>query len=146
MPYRRSKTDVHSLPNLKSFRTELRAHMTPAEARLWTILKKSKLDGRKFRRQHSIGRYILDFYCASEKLAIELDGARHFSGSGAMYDRERSLFLEEFGVNVIRFENRAVFDEEEWVVDVIRSQFGWRDRPEDERWEIRPKKSDNTHK
>ena len=128
MPYRRSKTDIHTLPHLKSFRTELRSNLTPAEARLWSILKDSRLDGRKFRRQHSVGQYILDFYCASEKLAIELDGARHFSAGGAGYDRERRMFLECFGINVIRFENKIVFDDEELVLGRIRSEFGWQER------------------
>ncbi len=128
MPYKRSKTDIHTLPHLQTFRTQLRANLTPAEARLWSILKNSKLDGRKFRRQHSVGRYILDFYCASEKLAVELDGARHYSSSGAEYDRERKLFLQHFGINVIRFENKMVFDDDEWVLNVIRSQFGWHER------------------
>ena len=128
MAYRRSKTDIHTLPQLKTFRTELRAKMTPAEARLWSMLKGAKVDGRKFRRQHSVGRYILDFYCAAEKLAIELDGSHHFSGAGSAYDRERRSFLEQFGINVIRFENKMVFDEEEWVLGNIRAQFGWRER------------------
>ena len=137
MPFKRSKTDIHTLPKLKTFRTELRKNLTPAEARMWTILKNSKLDGRKFRRQHSVGPYILDFYCASEKLAIELDGARHFTASGMYYDRERRLFIEQFGINVIRFENKMLFDEEEWVLAVIRSQFGWQDRPFEERWTVK---------
>ena len=128
MPHKRSRTDINNLPFLKTFRTELRSGLTPAEARMWSILKGSRLDGRKFRRQHSVGRYILDFYCPAERLAIELDGARHYSGAGAEYDRERRLFLEQFGINVIRFENRMVFEEDEWVVGVIRSQFGWWER------------------
>jgi len=99
--------------------------LTPAEARLWTILKNSKLDGRKFRRQHSVGKYILDFYCASEKLAIELDGAGHYTGRGIENDRERTSFIEQFGINVIRFENKRVFEDEEWVLDNIRTHFGW---------------------
>ena len=125
MAYKRSKTDIHTLPQLQMFRTELRSNLTPAEARMWSILKNSKLDGRKFRRQHSVGHYILDFFCSSEKLAVELDGTRHFSGSGMEYDRERRLFLEHFGINVIRFENKNVFDDEEWVLDRIRCEFGW---------------------
>lgn len=99
---------------------------------MWSILKGSRLDGRKFRRQHSVGRYILDFYCPAERLAIELDGAHHYSGAGAEYDRERRSFLEQFEINVIRFENRMVFEEDEWVVGVIKSQFGWRERAESE--------------
>ena len=128
MRYKRSRTDIHSLPELKTFRRELRSNLTPAEARLWTLLKCSRVDGRKFRRQHSVGGYILDFYCPREKLAIELDGYRHFTTHARIYDRERRLFLEHFGINVVRFENELVFKEEELVLDRIRSEFGWQQR------------------
>ena len=128
MTHKRSPTDIHTLPHLRTFRTKLRSKLTPAEAKLWTFLKSSKLDGRKFRRQHSVGPYFVDFYCPAEKLAIELDGARHYSGSGAERDRERTLFLEQFGINVIRFENKIIFDDEDWVFARIRYEFGWRER------------------
>ena len=128
MSHARSKTDIHSLPELKSFRTELRARLTPAEASFWNIVKNRQLDGRKFRRQHSVGKYILDFYCASENLGIELDGQVHYNEFAAKYDYERSLFLEKFGILVIRFENRLVFEEEELVVGTIRHFFGWQER------------------
>ena len=68
---------INNKKSLKSFRKELRINLTPAEAKLWTYLQKSKLDGRKFRRQHSVESYILDFYCPAEKLAVELDGEVH---------------------------------------------------------------------
>jgi very-short-patch-repair endonuclease len=122
MRYKRSRTDIHSLSDLKTFRKELRSNLTPAEARLWTLLKCSRLDGRKFRRQHSVGGYVLDFYCPSEKLAIELDGSGHFTETGRAHDVECRLFLEYFGINVIRFENEWVFKYEEWVIDGIRAQ------------------------
>lgn len=128
MPYQRSRTDFHSLPKLKTFRTELRSRLTPAEAKLWTLLKNSALDGRKFRRQHSVGNYILDFYCPKEKLAIELDGDGHFHPPAIVYDRERTIFIERFGINVIRFENRIVFEDDWWVLERIRQEFGWRER------------------
>ena len=128
MRYKRSRTDIHSLPELRTFRKELRNNLTPAEARLWTILKSSNLDGCKFRRQHSGGGYVLDFYCPSEKIAIELDGSGHFTETGRAHDLERRLFLEHFGINVIRFENELVFKEVEWVVDRIRYEFGWQER------------------
>jgi very-short-patch-repair endonuclease len=60
--------------SLKYFRSSLRNKSTSAEVELWNILKSKKLNARKFRRQHSIGNYIVDFYCASEKLIIELNG------------------------------------------------------------------------
>ena len=68
------RRQFHDLPYLKTFRRDLRNGLTPAEAFLWDRLKRSKLDGRKFRRQHSVGGYILDFYCCEEGLAIGLDG------------------------------------------------------------------------
>ena len=86
-------------------------------------MKNSKFEGRKFVRQHSVGNYILDFYCPSEKLAVELDGARHFSGLGAAEDRERKEYLKTVGIVVVRFENREVFEETEWMLDVIRTNF-----------------------
>ncbi len=120
---KRRNTDIHSLPHLSEFRRVLRKKLTPAEAAFWKIVKNSKFEGRKFSRQHSIGNYILDFYCPSEKLAIELDGARHFSGLGAAEDRERTTYLESKGIRVLRFENREVFEEIVRVLDVIRANF-----------------------
>jgi very-short-patch-repair endonuclease len=117
---------LNNLPPLRTFRKELRANLTPAEARLWSMLKNSQLEGRKFRRQHSISGYILDFYCSSEKLGIELDGEVHFNERAALYDHERSLFLKYFGVRVLRFENKWVFEEPEWLLDRIRNAFGRR--------------------
>ncbi|MBA2334730.1 MAG: endonuclease domain-containing protein [Blastocatellia bacterium] len=128
MTYERSKTDIHNLPEKRSFRKELRSSLTSAEAALWQILKGSKLDGRKFRRQHSVGKYILDFYCPSEKLAVELDGNSHFSDNARDYDLERRLYLVANGIKVIRFENKRVFDESDWVIDVICSNFGPNER------------------
>lgn len=125
MPFQRSKTDIHTLPDLKTFRTELRKRLTPAEASFWTIVKNSKLDGRKFRRQHSVGRYILDFYCPSERLGVELDGQVHFNETAREYDYERKLFLRHFGIKVLRFENKMVFEEDEYIVHSIRNSFGW---------------------
>ena len=119
----RRKTDVHSLPHLGEFRRELRKNLTPAEATFWKIVKNSRFEGRKFVRQHSVGNYILDFYCPSEKLAVELDGARHYSAAGAAEDIERKKYLESGGIRVVRFENREVFEETEWMLNVIRANF-----------------------
>ena len=90
----RRKADIHSLPHLSKFRKDLRKKLTPAEAAFWRIVKNSKFEGRKFCGQHSIGTYVLDFYCASEKLAVELDGAGHYSSRGRLEDIERRQFLE----------------------------------------------------
>jgi very-short-patch-repair endonuclease len=119
------KLHVNNLPVLRAFRKELRGHLTPAEAKLWTLLKNSQLDGRKFRRQHSVGCYILDFYCPAERLAVELDGAAHDSASAQEYDRERDLFLSFFDIKVLRFENKLIFQQTEAVLMEIRKHFGW---------------------
>ncbi|MBK9152711.1 MAG: endonuclease domain-containing protein [Chloracidobacterium sp.] len=120
---KRRKTDIHSLPYLSEFRKGLRKNLTPAEAAFWKLVKNSEFEDRKFCRQHSVGNYILDFYCPSEKLAVELDGTRHFSSTGAAEDRERTEYLESIGIRVVRFENRQVFEETEWMLDVIRANF-----------------------
>ena len=69
-----------------------------------------QLDGLKFRRQHSVGYYILDFYCPEERLAIELDGDSHFSDAAVAYDQERTAFLNTLNIRVLRFTNTDVYD------------------------------------
>jgi very-short-patch-repair endonuclease len=125
MPFKRSKTDIHTLPNVAKFRDKLRKNLTPAEAAFWNLVKNSRLDGRTFRRQHSLGHYIFDFYCPSERLAIELDGQSHFFDRPGLNDRSKREFAEAHRIRVIRFENKRVFEDTEWVLDVIRSNFGW---------------------
>ena len=120
------KEKLNNLPHLKLFRKQLRNNLTPAEAKFWKIVQNRNFEGRKFRRQHSVGNYILDFYCPSEKLAIELDGEVHFGDAAREYDYERRLFLEHYGIKVLRFENKRVFEDLEWVLDVIKSNFGWK--------------------
>jgi len=119
------KEKINNLPHLKTFRKELRNNLTPAEARFWKAIQNKNFEGRKFRRQQSVGNYILDFYCPSEKLAIELDGEVHLGDTAREYDYERRLFLEHYGIKVLRFENKLVFEELEWVLEVIKSNFGW---------------------
>jgi very-short-patch-repair endonuclease len=120
-----SKETINNIPKLKTFRKELRNNLTPAEARFWKAVQNKNLEGRKFRRQHSVGKYILDFYCPAEKLAIELDGQIHFADKAREYDRERRLILEYYGIRVLRFENKLVFEDLEWVLSVIKGNFGW---------------------
>ena len=115
---------AHDKLFLKSFRKELRDSLTPAEAKLWTYLQNSKLDGRKFRRQHSVESYILDFYCPAEKLAVELDGEVHNIQRQSERDHERDLFLLYYGIKVLRFENRIVFENPNYLLNSIKGEFG----------------------
>lgn len=86
-------TKLYNLSYLKETRQILRKNMTEAELVLWEILKDKKLKRRKFRRQHSIGHYIVDFYCSTEKLIIELDGQQHYTKEGKIKDIERDAQL-----------------------------------------------------
>ena len=113
--------------SLKFFRSSLRNRSTSAEAELWNILKSKKLNARKFRRQHSIGNYIVDFFCASEKLVIELDGNPHGEYHKIEKDKKRDQYLEGLGFSVLRFENRLVFQEPEFVKNEIRKTFKRKD-------------------
>lgn len=114
---------IHNRKELESYRKDLRNNLTSAEATLWIELKGKKLDGRKFRRQHSVGSYILDFYCPSEKLCVELDGAHHFTEEGIAYDIERTYFLNSLNIIVVRFKNLDVFERMEKVLSEIKSNF-----------------------
>ena len=102
---------------------ELRCTLTPAEARLWTHLQRRQLGGRKFRRQHKIGPYILDFYCPAERIAVELDGAAHDHERAQLHDEVRTAFLADRGIKVIRFENREVFENGDGVLLAIANMF-----------------------
>ena len=111
---------IHNVAGSNERRKELRESLTSAEALLWLNLKGRKLAGKKFRRQHSIGPYIVDFFCPECRLAVELDGAAHWTDNGNEADTRRFEFLKRFNVRVIRFENRAVFEDLEGVLEDIR--------------------------
>jgi very-short-patch-repair endonuclease len=104
---------------LKFRRKELRNGSTPAEIKLWSMLQHSNLGGYKFRRQHSVGFYILDFYCPSERLAIELDGDSHFTDDAIEYDRERTAYLNALNIKVVRFLNTDVYENLNGVCEKI---------------------------
>ena len=114
---------IHNRKYLKPYRKALRNHGTSAEATLWKSLQKRQLDGRKFRRQHSVGNFIVDFFCYEENLAIELDGSIHNDPLVAKNDERKTEYLKSNGIKVIRFENRAVFENLDAVLELIRSSF-----------------------
>ena len=121
---------LNNLPFLKSRRRKLRNKCTMAEDILWQHIKHSKLGGRKFRRQHSIGRYILDFYCPSERLAIELDGPIHDRPERIAYDRKRTEYLISVGIRVVRFRNKALLQNPKKVLTEIAEHFEESDQQE----------------
>ena len=117
------KSVIHNRKELLKFRKELRKNLTPAEAFLWRHLSAKKLDGKKFVKQHSIGHYIVDFYLASDKLIIELDGEVHQNPTASAYDLKRTKYLTNLGFTVIRFENKMVFDQLSSVIMEIKENF-----------------------
>ena len=104
----------------KDQRKALRSNMTPAEATLWRALKGRGAGGLKFRRQQGIGPYVLDFYCAERRLCVELDGSSHEYKYD--YDEQRTAYLSQQGISVIRFTNEQVFTSLEGVVaEIVRA-------------------------
>ncbi len=98
----------------------LRVAMTDAERKLWSALRDRQIDGLKFRRQHPIGPYVLDFLCEERRLAVELDGGQHT----AEKDAARTAWLADHGVRVIRFWNNDVLTNLPGVVEMIRQEAG----------------------
>ena len=98
---------------------ELRATPTEAEQKLWALLRNRQVKGKKFRRQHALADYVLDFYCHECKLAIELDGNHHNSDEAKEYDQARTVLLNEHGITVLRFWNKEVIKETEKVLQKI---------------------------
>ena len=110
---------VFNLRWQKQKRQYLRNNATDAERILWSRLKGRQLLGYKFRRQHGIGVFIMDFYCPERKLAIEIDGSTHWTEGEKEYDRRRQEYIELYGIRFLRFSNFDVYKNIEGVLTVI---------------------------
>ncbi len=104
-------------PQLTPFAQDLRRNMTQAEAKLWYAYLRNYTV--QFRRQITVGIYILDFYCAEAKLAIEIDGAQHYLPKGKQHDLCRTNYLNELGIKVLRFTNHEVIEKLQSVCTMI---------------------------
>ncbi|WP_404822494.1 endonuclease domain-containing protein [Noviherbaspirillum aerium] len=93
--------------------------MTDTEALMWKLLRNRRMADAKFRRQHPMGRFILDFFCVEKMLAVELDGGQH--ADAVEYDHARDAWLRQRGVRVLRFWNNQVLIETEAVMEVIHA-------------------------
>jgi very-short-patch-repair endonuclease len=116
----RPRSSLFNTRSKKQNRRSLRKSSTAAEAVLWTCLQNRKLLGKKFRRQSSVGPYIVDFFCPEKRVVVEWDGARHFGPAAGDYDDRRTSYLEERGIKVVRFENRRLYRDLEGVLEEIR--------------------------
>lgn len=93
--------------------------MTQSEIKLWSGLKGRQLSGVKFRRQHGIGDYIVDFYSPELKLVVEVDGDSHYSNSGKSHDQIKDDYLKELEIKVMRFNNTDILENTDGVLSLI---------------------------
>jgi len=108
-----------TMDHFKQRARRLRASHTSAEARLWRALRNRRLDRWKFRRQHPIDRYIVDFVTLDGKLIVEVDGATHGSAGELAHDAERTRVLESLGFIVVRVTNTDVYENIDGVLEMI---------------------------
>ena len=104
---------------LESRRRDLRVKQTEAEKILWQKLRNRQIDGFKFFRQYSIGKYIADFYCSELRLVIELDGSHHYEENVFEYDKIREEFMKSLDIQTIRFNNLDVFKSLDEVMERV---------------------------
>ena len=112
-------THIPYAPHLTDRARDLRGNPTPAEKKLWRqVLSSNRLEGLKFLRQKPLGDYIVDFYCADIRLAIELDGETH--ADQAAYDAKRTEALAKFGIQVVRYTNTEVINNPDGVYEDLQ--------------------------
>ena len=112
-------TEIFNQSSERQKRQLLRNHSPAAERRLWLRLRNRQLLGCRFRRQYSIGRYVLDFYCPQLKLAIEVDGDSHYQTDMPEHDQHRQRHIESLGIHFLRFANTDVLERLDDVVACI---------------------------
>lgn len=115
----KSSQNISNINKLK-FARRLREDQTPAESKLWHIIRNRQIGGYKFRRQQPIGQYIVDFYCSQSQLVIEIDGDTH--ADQIEYDQARTKWLAKEGYKLIRFTNSDIHANLENVADEILKQ------------------------
>lgn len=111
MAWRNSNTiRLYIFKILEEYRRALRQQAIPSEAKMWMVLRNRQFLGLKFRRQYSIGLFIVDFYCPKLHLAIEVDGPSHYWPGRPEHDAQRQKWLEEHGITVVRFLSSEVIE------------------------------------
>jgi regulatory protein len=113
----RTRRNPEQQQKLNAYARELRSLQTDAGSRLWHLLRDRRFFGHKFRRQHAVEDFILDFYCADQHLAIELDGGQH--ANQRAYDEKREPILAALGIRVVRFWNNDLLQQTEAVLQAI---------------------------
>ena len=116
-------TKVFNRTEEKGKRKKLRRNMPQAEVILWLRLKNKRLKDYRFRRQYSVGKYVIDFYCPKLKLAIEIDGESHFTEKAEIRDKLRQYIIESYGIEFMRFTNREIYENIDGVLLAIMERF-----------------------
>ena len=119
-PYRNPPRIRGVSPEVRLAARRLRLEMTAAERVLWQALRRRAVDNLRFRRQHAVGSYVLDFCCPEVKLAVELDGSIHDDDDQAARDAERTHWLEAYGYRIMRVRNEDVTADLSAVIERIR--------------------------
>lgn len=104
----------------KELRKELRNNQPKAEQLLWKKLKAKRFLDLKFRRQHGIGPFVVDFYCSELRLVVEIDGDSHFNDESLLKDNSRTAFIEKEGIEVLRFTNTDVYKNIDSVLEELK--------------------------
>jgi very-short-patch-repair endonuclease len=112
-------TELYNKTSEKEKRQRLRNNMPPAEKIIWAKLRNRQIEECKFRRQYSVGAFVIDFYAPELKLAIEIDGPSHFQAGAPEYDRDRQLFLESKGIQFLRFTNHQIYQDLDSAIESI---------------------------
>ena len=110
---------LNSIISLKSRRRQLRKNQTPHKGYLWSYLRNRKLGGYKFYRQFSFGNYVLDYYCQTKRIAVELDGSQHQNDGENTCAKQKKEYLAKYGVKTLRFWNGRVRYDIDGVLDEI---------------------------
>ena len=110
---------IYNHPNRKEVRKKLRKDATPQEVIIWSRIRNSGI-GFKFKRQYSIGGYILDFYCPSKRIGIEIDGSQHLQNKE--YDKKRTKLFNDLDIKIVRFWNNEVNTNIDGVMQKIISE------------------------
>lgn len=113
------KERTHNQPEQLEERKKLRHKSTPEERFLWQLLRGKQVNGLRWRRQFSIGPYILDFYCPSAKIGIEVDGIQHQTEEHIAHDKRKDAYLTKEGIRVIRVPNSAVWHNSDMIIAAI---------------------------
>jgi very-short-patch-repair endonuclease len=113
-------TEIFNQLPQKQLRKNLRHNMPKAEIILWSKIKNKQINNCKFRRQYSIGNFIVDFYCPEYNMVIEIDGDSHYTDEAAkQYDRNRQKYIEKLGLKVLRFTNLDIYHNLFEVLNII---------------------------